>query len=249
MHGRPIALITGANRGIGLQVARDLSARGVSVLVGARDLKLGQKAADSIGESVWPIQLDVTDESSIRAAANTIRKDFGRLDILINNAAISHAGEAGVTLAEIGKKTQVSAVTLAELREIFETNVFGVVAVTQAMLPLLKLSPSAKVVNVSSGAGSLMSHSNPNNPARKMFGAYSMSKTALNAVTMAFSIDLEKSNIKVNAVCPGFTCTGLNNYEGEQTVAEGAREIVRVALLGREGDSGTFTSFNGSMPW
>ncbi|MCO1336680.1 SDR family NAD(P)-dependent oxidoreductase [Microbulbifer sp. OS29] len=230
-------------------MAKDLAANGIFVLVGTREQDQGRLAVNAIGENAGWLRLDVTDDRSIRDAADTILSEFGCLDILVNNAAISHAGKDGTPLVEIGKRTKLSTVSLEEVRSVFETNVFGVIAVTQAMLPLLKLSPAARIVNVSSGAGSLGSHSNPTNPARSMFGTYSISKTAVNAVTVAFSIDLEKSNIKVNAVCPGFTCTGLNNFEGSQTVEQGAREAVRIALSGAQGRSGTFSSFGGPMSW
>jgi len=124
---------------------------------------------------------------------------------------------------------------------VFETNVFGVIAVTQAMLPLLREAPSARIVNVSSSSGSLTLNSDPANPHRAMFGTYSWSKTALNAITVALASDLESAGIKVNAACPGFTSTNLNNFEGIRTVEQAAREPVRLALLGPDGPTGTFS--------
>jgi NAD(P)-dependent dehydrogenase (short-subunit alcohol dehydrogenase family) len=141
-------------------------------------------------------------------------------------------------------------VSLDELRAVFETNVFGVVAVTQAMLPLLRKAPAARIVNVSSGAGSLTLNSDPAFPWRSIFGpVYPASKTALNAMTLAMAIELEPEGIKVNACSPGFTRTNLNNYEGTQTVEEGAREPVRLALLGADGPTGTFSGPSGPLPW
>jgi NAD(P)-dependent dehydrogenase (short-subunit alcohol dehydrogenase family) len=143
----------------------------------------------------------------------------------------------------------MSVVSLDEVRAIFETNVFGVIAVTQAMLPLLREAPAGRIVNVSSTSGSLAWNSDPANPHRKMFGTYSASKTALNAITLAFAVDLESTRIKVNAACPGFTATDLNNFQGTRSVQEAAREPVRLALLGEDGPTGTFSDENGPVPW
>ena len=130
-----------------------------------------------------------------------------------------------------------------------ETNVLGVIAVTQAMLPLLREAPAARIVNVSSSAGSLTLNSNPTNPHRSMFGTYSWSKTALNAITVAFASDLESDGIKVNAACPGLTSTALNNFRGTRTVQPAAREPVRLALLDASGPTGTFSNEGGPLPW
>jgi NAD(P)-dependent dehydrogenase (short-subunit alcohol dehydrogenase family) len=155
-----------------------------------------------------------------------------------------------MSVEEYSKSTRPSNVSLDELRAVFETNVFGVVAVTQAMLPLLREAPAARIVNVSSGAGSLTRNSNPAFPYRSIFGpVYPASKTALNAMTLAMAIELETTGIKVNAACPGFTKTNLNNYAGTQTVEEGAREPVRLALLGPDGPTGTFSNTAGPIPW
>ncbi len=246
-----IALVTGANQGIGRQIVTDLAAAGLTVLLTSRNLASGKAAAQGIDGDVHPIQLDVTDAASIGAAVTQVEQQFGRLDILVNNAAISRAnGPASETLQDYIRRSRASLISVDEVRSIWETNVFGVIAVTQAFLPLLRRSKAARVVNVSSNLGSLGLLS-PANPYRSTFNpGYGASKTALNAVTLAFSIDLEAEGIKVNAVTPGFTSTALNNYEGTETVQQGAAEAVRVALLGSEGPTGTFTaSINEAQPW
>jgi NAD(P)-dependent dehydrogenase (short-subunit alcohol dehydrogenase family) len=251
MHDKLVALITGANQGIGLQIARELAAKDFTVLVGSRDHAKGVEAAKTIQGDAHALELDVTDPASIGAAEKRVRKEFGRLDVLINNAAISHTpGLPGRSVEEYVKATRPSVVSLDEMRAVFETNVFGVLAVTQAMLPLLREAPSARIVNVSSGVGSLTRNSDPAYPYRPIFGpVYPASKTALNAVTLALAIELESTGIKVNAACPGYTKTNLNNYSGTQTVEEGAREPVRLALIGADGPTGTFSNSDGPLPW
>ena len=251
MQDKRIALVTGANQGVGLQVAKELVANGLTVLVGSRNFERGEAAAREIGPGAIALQLDVTDKASIAAAAERIRKELGRLDVLVNNAAISNTSKpSGMSVQEYAKLTRPSNVSLDEVRAVWETNVFGVLAVTQAMLPLLREAPAARIVNVSSGVGSLTRNSDPAYAYRSIFGpGYSASKTALNAMTVAMAIELEPEGIKVNAVSPGFTKTNLNNYEGTQTVEEGAREPVRLALLGSDGPNGTFSNADGPLPW
>ncbi len=247
---KKIALVTGADKGIGLQIAKDLGARGFTVLVGSRNLERGEAAAKRIGPDARAIQLDVTNQASIAAAAERIRKEFGRLDVLVNNAGISHIEKPGWTLQEAMKSGRASVISLDEVRAVFETNVFGVIAVTQAMLPLLREAPAARVVNISSSTGSLTLNANPNHPQRTLVGpSYSASKTALNAVTLAFAIELEQTGIKVNAACPGFTATDLNGFAGTRTVQQAAREPVRLALLGPDGPTGTLSNEDGPLPW
>lgn len=249
-HGR-IALVTGGNQGVGYEVAKELVAHGATVLLGSRNLERGEAAAHQIGTGALPLQLDVTDGVSIAAAAERIRTEFGRLDLLVNNAAISNTSAAGRSLAEYSAATRASTISLDEVRAIWETNVFGVLAVYQAMLPLLRESSDARIVNVSSGVGSLTVNADPSSGYRTMFSpGYSASKTALNAVTLAMMVELENTGIKVNLVSPGFTKTNLNGYEGAQSVEEGSREVVRVALLGPDGPTGTFTRWeNATIPW
>ena len=193
----------------------------------------------------------MTDAASIAAAAERIRAEFGRLDVLVNNAAISRARQRpGKSVEDYAKSTRPSDVSLDDMRAVWETNVFGVLAVYQAMLPLLRQAPAARIVNVSSGVGSLTLNSDPAFPYRSIFGpVYPASKTALNAITLAMAIELESTGIKVNAVSPGFTKTNLNNYAGTETVEEGAREAVRVALIGRDGPTGEFSNSAGPIPW
>jgi NAD(P)-dependent dehydrogenase (short-subunit alcohol dehydrogenase family) len=252
MANKPVALVTGANQGIGLQIAKDLVTRGLTVLVGSRNFEKGQTAAKSIGADAHAVQLDVTDHASVMAAAQRIRREFGRLDVLIQNAAISNTRKLpGQSVEAYAKTTRPSNVSLEEMRAVWDTNVFGVLAVYQAMLPLLREAPHARIVNVSSGVGSLTTNSDPAFAYRSIFGpVYPASKTALNALTVAMAIELQKEGIKVNAVSPGFTKTNLNGYAGTETVEEGAREAVRVAMLPPDSPTGTFTRWeNATIAW
>jgi NAD(P)-dependent dehydrogenase (short-subunit alcohol dehydrogenase family) len=250
LPNRPVALVTGANKGIGLQIAKDLAKHGFTVLVGSRDLERGRTAAQSVGPDARAVQLDVTDQASIAAAARHIRAELGRLDVLVNNAGIGHAGKPGRSLKEIAQSGRPSVASLDEVRAVFETNVFGVIAVTQAMLPLLREAPAGRIVNISSASGSLTMNADPGNPRRALFGAvYGPSKTALNAITLAFAVELEPAGIKVNAAAPGFTATDFNNFEGTRSVQQAAREPLRLALLGPDGPTGTFSDEDGPLPW
>ncbi|MDC0670456.1 SDR family oxidoreductase [Nannocystis radixulma] len=251
MHDKPVALVTGANKGIGLQIARELAARGYTVLVGARDPARGEVAAKQIAGDARSLVLDVTDAATIAAAAASIQRELGRLDVLVNNAGIARGGAArDASLAAITRSGAPSVASLADVRAVFETNVFGVIAVTQAMLPLLRAAPAGRIVNVSSGIGSLTTISDPAYPFRGVGGvAYGPSKSALNAVTIAFAQELADTPIKVNAACPGYTATDLNAHSGPRSVVEGAREPVRLALLGPDGPTGTFSNDGGPIPW
>jgi NAD(P)-dependent dehydrogenase (short-subunit alcohol dehydrogenase family) len=250
MHSTPVALVTGANKGIGLQIAKDLASNGFSVLIGARKLDLGVAAAQSVEGDAHAIQLDVTDHASIAAAARQIEQTWGRLDVLVNNAGISRPIKPGTSIEEMRNADKMSLVSVDDMRVVFETNVFGVVAVTQAMLSLLRKSPVGRIVNISSAGGSLTLKDNPSDYSREYVGVYQTSKTALNAVTQAFAIELEGTGIKINAVCPGFTATDLSNHApGAGSVEDAAREPVRLAMLDAKGPTGTFSNAAGSLPW
>lgn len=247
---RNVALVTGANQGMGFEIAKALAENGYTVYVAARKLQNSQVAATEIGHNALAIQLDITEKDSINDVKVRIAKDFGYLNLLVNNAAISHAGKANRTLEEMIAAQRASAASIDELRTVWETNVFGTLAITQALLPLLHNAPAARIVNLSSGLGSLTWNSDPKFPFRGSFDAiYASSKTALNAITLSLAIELEKTNIKVNLVSPGFASTQLTNFEGTQTPKEAAAEPIRVAL-DKNGPSGTFTTAtNVVVPW
>ncbi|MDN8587188.1 SDR family NAD(P)-dependent oxidoreductase [Paenibacillus sp. 11B] len=163
---------------------------------------------------------------------------------------MSHAGKPDNPFPSGGATSGLLTVaSLEDIRAVYETNVFGVIAVTQAMLPLLREAPTARIVNLGSTGGSLSWNSIPENTHRAMFGAYSASKSAVHAVTLAFAFALESTNIKVNAACPGFTSTALNNFAGTRSVEQGAREAVRLAMIGADGPTGTFSDEDGPVAW
>ena len=241
MAEKKVALITGANKGIGKEIARQLGAQGMTVLLGARDAGRGAEAAGELareGIDAHAISLDVTDKKSIAAAADQIEKDYGRLDVLVNNAGIALDNGPASTL------------DVETMRRTFETNVFGVVAVTQAMLPLLKKSEAGRVVNLSSGLGSLTQNSDPNwGFAGVKPLAYNSSKAALNMVTVIFAAELKDTGIKVNAADPGYTATDLNQHQGPRTVPQGATAAVRLATLPTDGPTGGYFDEDGVVPW
>tara|TARA_R110001632_G_scaffold50409_1_gene125791 strand:- start:64270 stop:65019 length:750 start_codon:yes stop_codon:yes gene_type:complete len=243
------ALVTGANKGIGLQIAKDLSKNGFIVLIGSRKIEEGIKAAQSIGPNAHAVQLDVTNETSISAAASRIHEEFGRLDVLVNNAGISRPGNSSDPFPEDMSFNNLTTASLNDIRAVWETNVFGVIAVTQAMLPLLRNSPAGRIVNMGSTGGSLSWNSTPENSHRAMFGNYSTSKTAAHAISLAFAFALEDSGIKVNIACPGHSATALNNFSGSRSVEMAAREAVRLALIGNDGPTGTFSDDAGPVAW
>jgi NAD(P)-dependent dehydrogenase (short-subunit alcohol dehydrogenase family) len=251
MHDKRVALVTGANQGVGFQVAKELVAHGLTVLVASRNLDRGEAAAKKIGPGATAVQLDVTDRVSIADAASRVRQEWGRLDVLVQNAAISNTRKGSLSLQEYAKMTRPSVVSLDEVRAVWETNVFGVLAVHQAFVPLLREAPTANLVIVSSGVGSLAQNADPTSRYHKSFGpVYPASKAALNAIALAIMIELEDTPIKVRLVSPAFTKTNLNGYEGTESVEDGSREVVRVALLGPNDPAGTFTRWeNANIPW
>lgn len=240
-YEKKVALVSGANTGVGFQIAKALADDGYIVYAGSRDLHKGQVAVSEIGGNATAIQLDITDSESITTAVKTIENQYGYLTLLVNNAAISHAGQSGRTMEEVLGAQRASIVPIDELKSVWETNVFGTLAITQAFLPLLHKVPAARIVTVSSSLGSLGINSNPENPYRSAFdAAYGASKTALNGIFLSLAIDLENTNVKVHLVSPGFTATALNNFQGTDTVEEGSVEPIRVALA-EDLSTGSFT--------
>jgi NAD(P)-dependent dehydrogenase (short-subunit alcohol dehydrogenase family) len=245
-----IALVTGANRGIGRAIAQRLAGLGMTVLLAARDASRGEEAAAELraaGGDAHPVTLDVTDPATIRAAAGQVAARFGRLDVLVNNAGIS--GRSG----EHGLQTP-GAVSTAAVRAVFETNFFGVIMVTDALLPLLRRSPAARIVNVSSGTGSLHNMTNPAHYMSKLpaAAAYPVSKTALNALTVQYAKALATDHILVNAVAPGACATDFTNGLPDavtRTAAQGAEIAVRLATIGPDGPTGGFFDDDGPVPW
>ncbi|MBC7735485.1 MAG: SDR family oxidoreductase [Bacteriovorax sp.] len=244
MPGSPsrIALVTGANKGIGLEIARQLARSGARVLMGARDAALGEAAVavlDAEGLDVHFIHLDLGRQETLAAAAESISNDYGRLDVLVNNAGITDPSDGPPSKAG-----------MVAVRRIFDTNFFGTLAVTQAMVPLLLRSAAARIVNVSSGLGSIALNADPQwaYAAVKLLG-YNASKAALNMLTVQLAAELRVAGIKVNAADPGYTATDLNGHRGHQTVAEGAAAAVRLALLPDDGPTGGFFSAEQPQPW
>jgi len=238
-------LITGANRGLGLETARQLGRQGITVLVGARDWKKAHDAEATLkaeGIDAHAIKLDVTSTADHKAVAQAIEKQFGKLDILVNNAAIGeHAGFGMNTTATISE---------AELRTIFETNFFGVVALTQTLLPLIKRSDAGRIVNVSSLQGSMNMHTDTRAffYSLKPFG-YDASKTALNVFTIHIAHALKETKIKVNAVHPGWVKTDMGSDAAPLEIPEGAKTQVAMALLGEDGPTGSYIHAGETIPW
>ncbi len=236
-----VALISGANKGIGYEIARGLGAKKIKVLVGARDETRGRAAVDKLkaeGADAHFIQLDVTDPGTIQRAAGQIEKEFGRLDILINNAGTAEWG------------FQPSSVALAKVREVYETNFFGPVALIQAMLPLLRKSKHGRIVNVSSSLGSLTLSSDLNSPFADFLAlGYNTSKSALNSMTIQFAKELKNTPIKVNAICPGYCATDINGNSGPRSAAQGAVAAIQYATVGEDGPTGGYFNEDGRIPW
>ena len=223
-------LITGANKGLGFEAARQLAAAGHKVWIGARDEARGQQAADTIGARF--VQLDVTDQASVTTAAETVEE----LDVLVNNAGIS------------GGRISATEATADLMRTVYETNVFGPVRVLRAFIPLLENSAAPVVVNVSSGVGSLNLAADPGSPWREAnFPVYASSKAALNMLTIKYAAAFPR--MRINSVDPGFTATDFNQHRGTQTVEEGAEAIVRYALILPDGPTGGFSDRNGAEGW
>ncbi len=253
-----VALVTGANKGIGYQTARLLGELGHNVLIGARDPEAGRRAEAALregGADARFVPLEVTDAASIGQAAKHVEETFGRLDILVNNAGIARPpGSDGAA------DWAPSHAAVADVRAIFEVNVFGVIAVTNAMLPLLRRAPAARIVHVSSEVGSIGSVTDPDSPLFALTSlGYPASKAALNMVTAMYAKELAGTPIKVNAANPGYCATDLNGNSGFRTAEEGARISVELATLPADGPSGELWGYlwdpsspvprNGRLPW
>jgi NAD(P)-dependent dehydrogenase (short-subunit alcohol dehydrogenase family) len=243
MSETKIALVTGANKGIGYEIAAGLGALGYRVGVGARDQARRDEAVARLrdsGADAFGVALDVTDDRSVTAAAELIAERGGRLDALVNNAGITG-----------GHPQQPSLVDPAVIRTVVETNVIGVIRVTNAMLPLLRRSPSPRIVNMSSSVGSLTRRSGPGSETTTgpVAVAYAPSKTFLNAVTLQYTQELAGTNILVNCACPGFVATDLNGFRGVRTPQEGAATAIRLATLPDGGPTGGFFEDAGVVPW
>lgn len=241
---KKIALITGANKGIGFEIARQLGAKGIIVLVGARDQARGKAAAGKLqseGIDASVVHLDVTDQATIDRAASFIDETYGKLDILVNNA--------GISLRE--GRVPPSQLDVEVFKKTYETNVFGLFAVTRAMLPSLRRSSAGRIVNLSSPMGSLTLFSDPQSFYSQMppLLAYCSSKTAVNAITVFFANELRQTAIKVNAVSPGYVATDLNDHCGFLAPEQGATLPVKFATLPADGPTGGFFEGEGVVPF
>lgn len=239
---KQIALITGANKGLGFEIARQLGKRGITVVIGARDERKGQFAADRLkseGIDAHGLIFDVIHTPSIERARDYVEREYGHLDILVNNAGIAH-----------DMSLKPSEVPIETVRDVFETNFFGVLAVTDALLPLLRKSPAGRIVNMSSTLGSLTVHSDPTSPFYdvKPLG-YNASKTALNAYTVHLAYELKGTSIKVNSACPGWVKTDMGGENAPGTVEEGADTPVWLATLPADGPTGGFFNSRQPVPW
>ena len=246
MTEQTVALVTGANKGLGLETCRQLARLQASVLMGARDLKMGREAAEilkSEGLTVEPVQLDVTRADHIAQVVAFVETRFGLLDILVNNAGMIHPDEPMFA-------NSAEHVSLQALRETFEVNFFGQVALTQALLPLIKKSPAGRIVNVSSILGSLTLHSDESSQFTQVKPlAYDSSKTALNQFTVHLAASLNKTPVKVNAAHPGWVKTDLGSQRAPMEVEDGAKTAVRLAMIGPDGPTGKFFHVDEEIPW
>jgi NAD(P)-dependent dehydrogenase (short-subunit alcohol dehydrogenase family) len=236
MENKKIALVTGGNKGIGLEIVRGLLRAGCRVYLGAREVAKGQQAATALASEgeVLAIELDLTNQDTLDAAATRVQHEVGYLDILVNNAGINVAGDGSPSTATVGSVEQV-----------LKTNFLGTLAVTQTLLPLVKQAAEGRIVNLSSPLGSLtLSREND----WGLLG-YSASKAALNMLTVQLAYELRDTTIKVNSAAPGYTATDLNNFAGTDTPEQGAAEAIRLALLPADGPTGTTSAAAGPLPW
>ena len=242
MSEKKVAVVTGANKGIGLETARQLAQQGITVYVGARDTARGEAAAKELqseGLDARFLQLDVTDEASIAQAVKTVEADFGKLDILVNNAGTLLPGDA----------VAPSQVPISVLRETYDINVFGLAAVTQAFWPLLNKSDAARLVNVSSLLGSVAYNADWNSPIGSFkLLAYNSSKSAVNTITTAYAYEWKDTPHKANTIHPGNVQTDLNQG-GQLDTVTGAKTSVELATIGPDGPNGSFTHLGETLPW
>jgi NAD(P)-dependent dehydrogenase (short-subunit alcohol dehydrogenase family) len=242
---KKVAFVTGGNRGIGLETARQLGKQGVKVVIGSRDLEKGKAAAEKLradGADVEAIRFDITKPADYREAYNYFDKNFGRLDILINNA--------GISKETVGGPNNASSASRELLRETFDTNFFGTVELTQTLLPLIRKAPEGRIVNLSSSLGSLTLHSDPKSPIypAKVL-AYNASKTALNAFTVHLAHELRDTKIKVNSAHPGWVKTEMGTDAAPMEIPDGAKTSVQLALLSANGPTGGYFHMGEALPW
>jgi NAD(P)-dependent dehydrogenase (short-subunit alcohol dehydrogenase family) len=245
MSEAKIALVTGANKGIGYAIATGLGGLGYRVGVGARDEARLETAVEKLraaGADAFGVPLDVTSDQSVTQAAELIERQAGRLDVLVNNAGIS--GEVGP-----GWVQDPTTLDLDLVRRVVETNVIGVVRVTNALLPLLRRSPSPRIVNVSSGVGSVARQADPDIQIGPVMAAYAPSKSFLNAVTVQYARQFAGTNILINAACPGLVATDFTGFQGPRTPEQGAATAIRLATLPDGGPTGSFFEDDGVVPW
>ncbi|WP_181782675.1 SDR family oxidoreductase [Pseudonocardia pini] len=237
MSEQTTALVTGANKGIGYEIAAGLGALGWRVGVGARDAARRETAVEKLraaGVDAFGVPLDVTDDASVAAAAASL----DRLDVLVNNAGITGS-----------MPQEPTSVDLDTVRTVVETNVLGVIRVTNAVLPLLRRSPHPRIVTVSSGVGSLTRQSADAGDTGPISAAYSPSKTFLNGIMVQYAKELKDTNVLVNLACPGFVATDLNGFRGHRTPDQGAATAIRLATLPDDGPTGGFFEDAGEIPW
>jgi NAD(P)-dependent dehydrogenase (short-subunit alcohol dehydrogenase family) len=244
--GKKIALVTGANRGIGFEIVRQLAQHDVHVLLSGRNPQAVARAVDRLkaeGLSVDGVVLDITNEQQVAECVSYVEHKYGRLDILVNNA--------GIRIEQYGRQPTEQPLHL--WRETFETNLFGAVSVTVGFMPLILKSEAGRIVNVSSLLASLATHTNPDSyaysPMFKSLPAYSASKSAINSWTIHLAFELKDTLVKVNAVHPGYTKTDMNEGEGDLDIPTGARTSVQMALLNKDGPSGKYIHMGDQVPW
>ncbi|MGM9380778.1 SDR family oxidoreductase [Streptomyces antibioticus] len=241
MSEKTIALVTGANKGIGYEIAAGLGARGWSVGVGARDEQRRKDAVAKLraaGADAFGVPLDVTDAGSVAAAVQLVEERAGRLDVLVNNAGVAD-----------GRPEEPTTIDLETVRRLLETNVLGVIRVTNAMLPLLHRSAHPRIVNQSSHVGSLTLQTTPGVDLGGISGAYAPTKTYLNALTVQYAKELSGTNVLINNACPGYVATDLNGFSGTQTPEQGAAIAIRLATLPDDGPTGRLFDDSGVVPW